>query len=149
MADPAAALDALRPLHLPEMAEGTAIMLAMAGAGLVAALLAGAWLLPRLAARHVLRRAALAGLAATRALAPAERIAAQAMLLRRLARTLGADAGAQGEAWLATLDHLFATPFFTTGAGRAIADAPYRPVAAAEVAALDRGLQRLFAGLRR
>ena len=71
------------------------------------------------------------------------------MLLRRVARTLGADAGAQGEAWLATLDRLFATPFFTAGAGRAIADAPYKPVAASEVAALDTGLQGLFAGLRR
>ena len=148
MADPVAALDALRPLHLPEVAEGTAIMLAMA-AGLVAALLAGAWLLPRLAARHAIRRAALDGLAATRALPPPERIAAQAMLLRRVARTLGADAAAQGEIWLATLDRLFATPFFTAGAGRAIADAPYKPVAASEVAALDQGLQGLFAGLRR
>ena len=146
MADP---LDALRPLHLPEATQGAAPVLAMALAGLVLALLAGAWLLPRLARRHEVRRAALERLAESRALAPAERIAAQAMLLRRLARTLGADAGAQGKTWLATLDRLFATPFFTTGAGRAIADAPYRPVAAAEVAALDRGLQRLFAGLRR
>ena len=146
MADP---LDALRPLHLPVTAEGTTVVLAMALAGLVLALLAGAWLLPRLARRHAVRRAALERLAQSRALPPPERIAAQAMLLRRLARTLGTDASAQGEDWLAGLDALFATQFFTAGAGRALVDAPYRRVAAPEVAALDQALAQLFARLRR
>jgi hypothetical protein len=148
MADPASAIVRLRPPHPPPPDATTEILLmAFAGAALavVAALAISAWR----ARRRPLRRRALAELAATRALPDAERVAAQARLLRDVARAC--DEGAAklfGDPWLTRLDALFATRFFTRGAGRAFGDALYRP-GDAPAAALDAGLSRLLAGLKR
>lgn len=103
--------------------------------------------------RAGLRRSAEAALAATRGLAPPERFAAQARLLRRLVRAQSGEtaARAHGEGWLAALDGTFATTFFTSGAGRAYADTLYRRDGAGrdprQVDALDRSLADFIARL--
>ena len=150
MAEPVRSIEMLRPLQAPDMSEGLSLAAIML-AGCILALALAAWLRPRWQRRHGVRRAALAALAASRALAPGERIAAQSMLLRRVLRTLGHGEAArgQGEAWLASLDAIFATPFFTQGAGQSLAGAQYRPARQAVAEALDEGLARVFAGLRR
>jgi len=96
--------------------------------------------------RGSVRRAALADLAAANALPPERRRVAQAQLLRRLARTLQGDAAAdaQGDAWAAALDRLFATTFFSAGAGRIFAEGLYRR-GASEPGPVDAELARLFA----
>lgn len=120
-------------------------MLAIA-LGFTAALALG--LLRHLAARRraSVRRAAQAELAAAAVLPPAQRRVAQARLLRRLARTLQGDAAAQakGADWAATLDRLFATTFFTAGAGRVFAEGLYQREAP-DPGPVDAELARLFA----
>jgi hypothetical protein len=148
MADPASAIARLRPPHPPPPDATTEILLMAFAGGVLAIVVVSAISLFR-ARRHPLRRRALATLAATRALPDAERIAAQARLLRDVARAC--DAGAAelfGDPWLTRLDALFATCFFTRGAGRAFGEALYRP-GDAPAAALDAGLARLLAGLKR
>ena len=149
MAEPLRTIDMLRKLHPPDIGAAWPLA-ALALAGGVLALALAAFLWPRWRARQRMRRAALAALAGTRALAPGERIAAQAMLLRRVLATLGHGDAArgQGEGWPACLDAVFATAFFTGGAGQALAGAQYRPVSQATVAALDEGLARLFGEMR-
>ena len=99
--------------------------------------------------KRALRREALTQLRAAGALPPGEVLPAQALLLRRLARTLGGEATMQlqGEAWLAALDSLFATRFFTLGQGRRFGDQLYAPAAPA-AAALDAELTKLVKRLR-
>ena len=72
--------------------------------------------------RADLRRAAVAELARTRALAPPERLAAQAALLRRLVRRVAGEAAAraQGPAWLERLDAVFADALLHAGGGRGL-----------------------------
>lgn len=92
-----------------------------------------AWLWPLLARRHSLRRAALSALAQADALPVPEKRAAQARLLRQIVRTLAGDAAArcEGAAWLACLDRVFATRFFSAGDGSFFAQGLYqRPMAA-------------------
>lgn len=93
-----------------------------------------------------LRRTAEAALAVSRPLVPAERLAAQALLLRRLVRRLRGDAEArrQGTPWLASLDETFDTRFFTEGEGRAFGEALYRSRVAPDVDELDRSLANLL-----
>ena len=81
---------------------------------------------------------------------PAERLAAQAQLLRRLVRALSGDSAARAQdgAWLGVLDRTFSTTFFTSGAGRVFGDGLYRPGADADVEALDHSLSSLIAALR-
>ena len=146
-AERAASLDALRGLHLPANAAGAIqgeVVLAIA-LGFTAALLVGLVRSLRLRARNTVRRQALRDLAATRGLDPEARLVAQARLLRRLARTLQGDAAADahGLDWALRLDRLLATSFFTTGAGRVLADGLYRREPA-DLAAIDAELGRLF-----
>jgi hypothetical protein len=146
-ADAPASLDQLRGLHLPADAAGAAqgpVVLAMA-LGFTAALLVGLVRLLRARRQASVRRAALRELAAANALPPGPRRVAQARLLRRLARTLRGDAAAatQGDAWAATLDGLFATDFFTKGAGRIFADGLYRREAS-EPGSVEAELGRLM-----
>ncbi|KQO65550.1 MULTISPECIES: DUF4381 family protein [unclassified Methylobacterium] len=140
-------LDQLRGLHLPAETGGAqgAVMLAIA-LGFTAALVLGLLRLLRARRRGSVRRAALADLAAANALPPERRRVAQAQLLRRLARTLQGDAAAdaQGDAWAAALDRLFATTFFSAGAGRIFAEGLYRR-GASEPGPVDAELARLFA----
>ncbi|GJD29049.1 hypothetical protein PMNALOAF_0281 [Methylobacterium adhaesivum] len=150
--DAPASLDQLRGLHLPADAAGAAqgpVVLAIA-LGFTAALLVGLVRFLRVRRRGTMRRVALRELAAANALPPESRRVAQARLLRRLARTLRGDtaASAQGPEWAATLDGLFATDFFTKGAGRTFADGLYqRDPPAPEIidAELVRLMQRIGA----
>lgn len=149
MADPSDVLDRLRPLR-PPPPDGVSNILVMAFAGCVAAVvlaLAFRFLRDR---RHPLRRAALASLASSRILPPADRLAAQAQLLRNVAGASDRDARAlQGEAWLARLDAIFATTFFSAGTGRAFGEALYRPPVDDPAEAIDQELTRLLERLER
>lgn len=137
---PPGALSTLRGLHLPPdpglVRPGVlaAVVAGLALAGLVA------WLWPRWRARPV-RRAALAELAAARALPPAERRLALARLSRRLARSLGVE-GPAG------LDAALRTDFFGRGPGRVLTEALYAPGPVPDLSAAEAGLARLVAGLR-
>lgn len=148
MADPSELIGQLRPLRAPPP-DGTAEILLMALAGcIVGAALTIAFLLWR-ARRRPLRRAALAALAASRALPAAERLAAQARLLRDIAAAFDGGARLQGDAWLTRLDAIFATSTFTKGEGRAFGEALYRPLAHDPTEALDSVLAKLLARLDR
>lgn len=80
-------------------------------------------------------------------LAPATRLEETAVLVRRLALHLGRDAHPgqlTGKPYLEALDRLFATGFFTSGAGAVLGDALYAGNT------VDTGqLDDLIAGLRR
>ena len=147
MADVARLLETLHPLREPPAPAPIAPVLAMLAIGCVAAMLAFvvAWRVGR--RRTAVRGAAAAALAASRALAPPERLAAQAGLLRRLVRgALGEPAAReQGEAWLRRLDQMFETRFFTEDAGVVFGDPLYRRPSDLDVEALDRSLLGFFA----
>lgn len=149
MADPSELLRQLRPLRAPPP-DGAAEIFVMALIGCIAAAaLTLAFLFWR-ARRRPLRRAALSALAAARALPAAERLAAQAQMLRDVVGALdGGVARLHGEAWLARLDATFATTLFSEGEGRAYGDALYRPRADDPSEALDRALRKLLARLDR
>jgi hypothetical protein len=149
MGDPSDLLQQLRPLRAPPP-DGAAEILVMALLGCVAAAVAtSAWLFWR-ARRRPLRRAALSALAAARPHPAADRLAAQAKMLRDLVGALeGGVARLQGEAWLARLDALFATTLFSDGEGRAFGDALYRPRADDPSETLDRALRKLLSRLDR
>lgn len=151
MADPVHALDGLRQIHLPAGADAALPMFAMIAVGFALAVALSLVLLPALRRRRAVRRAALKTLAASRLLPPDERLAAQAVLLRRLVRTIDGDEAARltGAEWLARLDRLFATRFFSEAEGQTFSELLYRPPSGQDVAALDSGLERLFARIRR
>ncbi|TXN17325.1 DUF4381 domain-containing protein [Methylobacterium sp. WL30] len=151
-ADAPPTLEALRGLHLPNQAAGAIsgeVVVAIL-AGFAAALLVGLVRYLRVRARATVRRAALRDLAAARNLDPEARLVAQARLLRRVARTVqGEDAAsAQGTAWAHRLDGLFATTFFTAGAGRVLAEELYRRSDRPDPAVLDAELGRLIGRMR-
>ena len=149
MADTGRLLELMHPMREPPQPAAVTPFLFTAGLGCLVALVAFALYWIALRRRAGLRRAAEAALAASRALAPPERLAAQAMVLRRLVRNvLGeGEARAQGPVWLQTLDRLFATRFFTQGEGKAYGDALYAPSTAPDVDALDRALAGMIAKL--
>jgi hypothetical protein len=152
MVDPAQVLSALRPLH-HAAAPGDLLssMAAMSLLGCAAAVSLSYFSRPWLMRRHALRRSALNDLAAARRLPPNERIAAQAAILRRVVAALdGSAAGRQRESlWLARLDLIFSTQFFSAGEGRAFGDALYQPMTNADVKALDKALADFFARIDR
>jgi hypothetical protein len=145
-----AELQALRGLHVESLGFQLepAVALGIVG-GLVVA--AGAILLLRMRPLRMraARRALRASLAETRHVREDERLAAQALLLRRVARTVAGDDVAQlrGDAWLAALDRMFATTFFTRGEGRCFGDQLYA-AAASDPEPRDRQLERLAGQLR-
>ncbi|KQP55163.1 hypothetical protein ASG40_09195 [Methylobacterium sp. Leaf399] len=146
-----AGLENLRGLHLPAGSAGAVqgeIALAVA-LGFLAALAVGLVRWWRRRAKASLRRRALAELAAVRHLAPEARLVAQARLLRRIVRTVEGDAAAdaRGAEWSARLDRVFATTFFTRGAGRVLGEGLYRRESA-DPAAIDAELGRLFAQIK-
>lgn len=149
MADPSSLFERLRPLHAPA-SDGIVEIVAMAFIGsLCAAAMSLAFLSWR-ARRRPLRRTSLEALAASRALPPAERLAAQARMLRHVASALtGRTACLHGEEWLARLDGIFATKLFSEGRGRAFGEELYRPHEDDPVEALDRELERLLARVDR
>lgn len=147
MADPAEALAGLRPIHLPADSGEVALIATAALAGVCLALAATALMRLLASRRGAERRAALDELALSRGLPPDERLAAQARLLRRLMRTIDGEAprGLSGAAWLARLDRILGTSFFTAGAGQAFGEPLYRRSQAATVETLDLELSRLIA----
>lgn len=149
MGDPSSVVEKLRPLR-PPAPDGTSEVLVM---GLIGAVAAGAIVAAiRLwrNRRRPLRRAALAALAASRALPAPERLAAQARMLRDLAGALDDGARAlRGDAWLARLDAIFATRLFSAGPGRAFGEALYQPRDDDPAAALDAEMERLLRKLEK
>jgi hypothetical protein len=127
MSDAAPGLEALRGLHTSEGAFAADPLIPLAFlAGLLLA--AGAAMAPRLAffRHYTRRREALAAIIAADGLPSGERLAAQAAILRSLARA--ADPGTahlQGKAWLAALDRMCRTTYFTDGAGHCFATELY------------------------
>ena len=143
-------LEMMHPMREPPQPASLAPVLVAPAAGCVAAAVVLVVLLQAHRRRAGLRRAAEAELTRSRALAPTERLAAQAALLRRLVRRLAGDGEArkQGRAWLESLDAVFATHAFTQGEGVAYGDALYGP-RVPDVEALDAMLARLFAKMSR
>lgn len=149
MDDSASLIERLRPLR-PPASDGTTEILVMALIGCLFAAALTSALLHVLGRRRPLRRAALAALETSRALPAQERLAAQARLLRKVARAMDPDAVAlRGEAWLARLDALFATRLFSDGLGRAFGDTLYQPHEDHPAQALDDELARLLTRLQR
>lgn len=149
MADVSRLLETLHPMREPPLPSSIAPYLVMAGLGCLAAVIGAAvWIAIR--RRADVRRSAEAALAASRMLAPAERLAAQAVLLRRLVRGLAGEEAVrkQGRAWLESLDRTFETRFFTHDAGKVFGDGIYSQRAVPDVDALERSLSGLIAGLR-
>jgi hypothetical protein len=143
-------LAALRPERLPATVPGSLVetVALAAAAGVAAALLAVAAIViwRALARRRSPRGEARAALAAAAGLPIDERIAAEARLLRAyVGRVAGAEAAREEDAaWLARLDHVFATTFFSTGQGRLFGAALYAPANDADPAQADAGVRRLF-----
>lgn len=144
-------LETLHPLREPPAPDSIMPYLVVVLLGVV---LAGAAVLVLIAARRRRGRihaAAQAELAAARGLSVPERLAVQAMVLRRVARQVGGEptVKAQGAAWLERLDGIFATQFFTRGAGQVYGAGLYQRAAAVDdVDALDREVLRLIARVR-
>ena len=161
MVDPAALLDTLRPLRMPSPPDAAWPVLVMAAVGAALVLLSARAVALLRKGRRRVRRSAEAELALSRGLPPAEPLAAQARLLRRLVGTAApADdpepvgSGLLGAPWLERLDRTFATTFFSRGDGRAFGPAlyraeGYRAEGGADVEALDGSLAKLIAGMRR
>ena len=150
MADIAQLLQTMRPMREPPSPTPIMPFLDMLAIGIMTAAVVFAIIVALKRSRYGLRRSAEEALAASRNLMPAERLAAQARLLRRLVRVQSGDAAARAEggAWLGILDRAFATTFFTAGAGRAFGDALYRRGSETEVEALDRALSGFIASGR-
>ena len=150
MADVSHLLEMMHPMREPPLPASLAPFLVTLGLGCVAAAALFVVYWQALRRRSDLRRSAEAALSASRALAPPERLAAQANLLRRLVRVVAGESEArrQGAAWLESLDRAFATQFFTEGDGKAYGDALYAP-RLPDVDALDQALAGLFRVLGR
>ena len=150
MADVAQLLQTMHPMREPPPPAPIVPYLVMLAVGILGAALAFVVIRQAGHARAGLRRSAEAALAGSRQLLPAERLAAQARLLRRIVRTVAGDgaARAQDGAWLGVLDRTFATTFFASGDGRVYGDALYRRGAEADVEALDQALSGFIAALR-
>jgi Domain of unknown function (DUF4381) len=148
-------VEALRDLHVATSSPFVTanVVLAM-GVGMIAA-----FLIVRFARSWSfrvpgVREAALSALRATRELPLEDRLAAQAVILRRIARTIAGESSArlQGRPWLLELDRLFRTQYFTEGEGHRIGDDLYVPQASKGLdIGLDTGihLERLMRRIRR
>lgn len=122
-------LSALRDIHTPPVPEGLSVWPVVAG---IAAFVILAALVLWLVLRAKQRWAAdlkqdLSRLGASE---PQIALAEAAALLRRaaLARFGAAATKAQGDTWLAMLDRLFRTSFFSSGDGRIFGASLYEPV---------------------
>ena len=141
-------LDALRGLHVePGILQLDPKILLAIAAGLLLSIVAMVFWRSGYFHRQKVRQAALAALAAAQSLPAEQRLAEQAKLLRRIARTIGGEeiARLHGEAWLGALDRLFQTRFFTSEQGRCFADGLY---AASAAGASDTTAVRLEALIR-
>lgn len=92
---------------------------------------------------------ALQTLMETRNLAPPDRLATQARMLRDIAISL--DPGAaflSGEEWLCRLDSVFLTKYFTQDSGRIFGDDLYKPFRYPSVEIIEIDLSRLLKRLK-
>ena len=142
----------LRDSRLPELSEASVLADAATAfvAGLILALAIA--LVVRVFARRPPSRRdrALAELAASRALAPDERLLAQARLLRRVADERdrrGVDSTSAH--WADVFDQRLDTDFFTAGPGVVLREALYRPDARVDPEQIDRELVKLLRRIRR
>jgi hypothetical protein len=149
-------LEALRGLHVdstvvgiePGIALGVAI--GIAAAAIVIMLARARPLRARPLRVRAVRRALRTSLALARAAPREQQLVAQATLLRRAARTVAGEevARLRGEAWLAALDRIFRTRFFTAAEGRCFADDLYAASPAADPEVTGRTLAGLARRLR-
>lgn len=149
MAEPNEALSALRGLHLPPETVGADDFALAVLAGTAVALAFSA-VFPNLMARRRSRTSALGELAASRGRPDTERLVLQAALLRSVARSLRDESTARllGEQWLAALDDIFETTFFTSGKGRVFGTDLYCPHPPGIAEATDAALASLLRRLR-
>lgn len=143
-------LETLHPLREPPPPDSIMPYLVVVLLGVALALVGVGLLLAARRRRGRIYAAAAAQLALARTAPPEERLAAQALVLRRVARQVGGEpvVRAQGAAWLERLDGVFATQFFTRGAGRVFAEGLYQRSAAVDVDHLEREVLRLIAQVR-
>ncbi len=156
MSETSHGLDALRGLHLatgafidPSLFTAICIGLLLALCLVLAGQFFGAPM--NLFAMRAMRRHMRRALAATRRAPPDKQLAEQAIVLRRLARTLGGNekAALRGDAWLAALDHWFRTDYFSRGEGRCFGDDLYRAGMSHDPAVTLRRLEALAGRLRK
>ena len=144
-------LEALRGLHVESTVVGIEPGIAL-GVAIGIAAAAIVILLARARPLHVraVRRALRTSLALARAAPREQQLIAQATLLRRAARTVAGEevARLRGEAWLAALDRIFRTRFFTEREGRCFADDLYAVSPAADPEVTGRNLAGLARRLR-
>lgn len=135
-------LDDLRDIHLPAAPAGLPdwLLLGVAALALVSALVLAAALW---SARSPERREIRAILHSIASLEGPQALAAMAALLRRLALAKGARDAAllSGGAWLAHLDQIFATRFFSEGAGQVFGERLYSAAPGVDVHALANQLR--------
>lgn len=121
-------MEALRDIHTPPMPDGLSVWPPVAAAmALVLVLALLAILLMRTRRRWATElKQGIAGLDATQ---PDQALTEAAKLLRRAAIMRHGQAArrVQGDGWLAMLDQLFRTRFFTSGAGRLFGVSLYEP----------------------
>lgn len=125
-------LAGLRDVHAPPVPEGLSAWPLVAGlAGLLILVVLAAWMVLRLRRRWA--REMVEALDYIDPASSAETLAEAAKLLRRAAvLNLGTTATRlRGDEWLATLDGLFRTRFFSSGAGRVFGTALYAREASA------------------
>ena len=147
-AETAEVLARLRDIHLPDLPEAGILADWAAGAslGLLAALLLT--LLGGLVLRHLpsRRKDALAALAASRELVPAERLLAQMKILQGVAlrEARKRDSEAADEHWSVTVGRRLRSDFFATGPGAALHEDLYRREPRSDPEAIDRELASLL-----
>ena len=141
----------LRDIHLPDaigwwpLAPGWWLLL-----GLLTLLLVTLWWLAAYRHRRRLRRLALERLKEISSMSDAQLVCSLSRLMRQAAISHFPHhevAGLSGEEWLDFLDRPFADQPFSSGTGRCLLDAPYRPIVAIDnralIALCQRWLQKL------
>ena len=99
---------------------------------------------------YPIRDAALKSLENSRLLNSNERLAAQSRLLRVVAQSIDAKLSFQkGDAWLAQLDSIFATNFFTHGQGKIFGESLYQKTNLLPLDNLDRELEILLLAFKK
>ena len=144
-------LEALRGLHVEGTLAGIEPGIAL---GVALGIAAAAMLMVLARARplrlRAVRRALRTSLALAQAAPREQQLVAQATVLRRAARTVAGEevARLRGEAWLAALDRIFRTRFFTEREGRCFADELYAASPTADPEVTGRNLAALARRLR-
>jgi hypothetical protein len=151
VADATQLLKDLRPLHAVSAVSDAMPVIVMGLLGCAAALVLIFFFMPWLRRRRILRASALNKLAKTRTLPSAERLAAQAAILRSIVKALSGStaAHARGAEWLDSLDATFSTRFFSSEQGQVFSDPLYRSSTAFDIEAMDRALAAFFTRIDR